>query len=123
MTRQSASLILVLVVAALCGGCAWIVPTSTQQEWADRLAASENAIKNNRTDMENIAELSKGNQLSLNSALEKWSATDLTAGSDAAFNRGEIERTYQAQVDALNSLRDVGQDLALLRDEIEEGGF
>jgi len=121
--RRGAVSILMAVVALWCGGCAWIVPTGTQQEWADRLAAAESSIKRSRSDIEAAAGTTKANQLALNSALEICSEKDVTAGLDARYNEGEIQKYYKAQIDALTSIGDVEQDLALLRDEIEEGGF
>lgn len=123
MTRRSAVSILMAVVALWCGGCAWIVAPGTQQEWADRLAAAETTIRDNRIDIEGAAETTRANQIALNSALEVCSKDDPSVALDAIYNEGEIKKYYTAQMDAVELLKDVGQDLALLRDEIEEGGF
>lgn len=123
MSRRGATLILTAVVALWCGGCAWIVAPGDRAEWGSRLAAAENLIKANRLDIESAAGTTKANEIALNSALEVCSEKDVTAGLDARYNEGEINKYYTAQMEAAERLKDVGQDLALLRDEIEEGGF
>jgi hypothetical protein len=120
---RRASALGVLVVAMILQGCAYVVSPDTQAQWADRLAAAETTIQNNRLDIEAAAGTTRANQIALNSALEICSEKDVTAGLDARYNEAEIQKYYQAQIDALDRLKDVGQDLALLRDEIEEGGF
>lgn len=121
MTRQSASLMLAMVVAILCEGCAWIVAPDTQREWADRLAAAETTIMANRGRLDIIGTAGHRNCLNFIEEIDALDGAD--DGKVKAYNIEQVERWNADQRESLSAIRDAEQDLALLRDEIEEGGF
>ena len=120
MARRGAALILTAVVALWCEGCAWIVAPDTQQEWADRLAATEATISADRKRLEFDAEKGKTNCMAFIDEIDALDGDD--DGSVKRYNVDQINLWHGDQMEKLESIKDCEQDLALIRDEIEEGG-
>lgn len=123
MARRGASLISVAVVALWFGGCSWIVSPDTQQGWADRLTAAEGNLKQERLDIEAAGNAARSNQLGFIDDIHSLRPNDNAADLDADDSRSQILQWSQSQSDATDKIKDIEQDLALLRDEIEEDGF
>lgn len=121
MARRGAALITIAVVALSCWGCSWVVLPDTRQNWADRLAAAENNLKQERLDIEKAGYAARENQLEF---IRSIAAKDLEyAANEATGDRDQILQWSQSQSDATESIKDIEQDLALLRDEMSEEGF
>lgn len=120
-SRRGAALILVMVVASLCGGCSWIVAPDTRQNWVDRLEAAESNLKQERLDIEAAGYAARENQLEFirSIAAHDW----IYATTEAAGDRDQILQWSQSQSEATGAIKDIEQDLAILRDEMSEEGF
>lgn len=121
MTRRGASLTISAVVALVLEGCSWIVLPEERQGWADRLAAAENNIKLERIEIDRAGKAAMDNQLEFISAIASHD-TDY-AVNEAPYDRGQVIEWSKSQEDATTKIKDIEQDMALLRDEIEEDGF
>lgn len=110
-----------LVFALWCGGCAYIVTPSQRAEWVDRLASAEGAISSNRTEVQRVNDMAYNNQLALNNGIHALEG--LAGDADAEFNKTEIRKWSTAHETATGNIKDAERDLALLRDDIEGGGW
>lgn len=120
-SRRGAVLTIMAVVALWCEGCSWIVAPDTRQEWADRLRATEATIAVDRSRLEFTVEKGKTNCMAFIDEIDALDGDD--DGSIKRYNIDQINLWHGDQIDRLESIKDCEQDLALLRDEIEEGGF
>lgn len=109
------------VVALVLEGCSWIVAPDKRQNWVDRLAAAENNLKQERLDIEKAGYAARENQLEF---IRSIAAKDLEyATTEAAGDRDQILLWSKSQDEACTSIKDIEQDMALLRDEMSEEGF
>ena len=143
-SRRGTALVVAAVVALLYGGCSWIVLHSTRSAWTDRISAAENNIKKYRQDIESAGHAARENQLGFiddivyarrtSGGLESVfdgvlgnsvkGATDEDAIEvDARDSRDQVLKWSKSQEKATDGIKDIEQDLALLRGEIEEEGF
>jgi len=63
MARRGVALTMSVVVALVLEGCSWVVLPDTRQNWADRLEAAENNLKQERLDIEAAGYAARENQL------------------------------------------------------------
>lgn len=122
-SRRGAALTLSVVVALVLEGCSWIVLPEERQGWADRIAAAENNLKQERLDVEAAGNAARSNQLSFIDDIHSLRPNDNAADLDADDSRSQVLQWSKSQSEATDKIKDIEQDLALLRDEIEEDGF
>ncbi len=112
-----------VVVALVLEGCSCFIHPDTRANWAERLAAAENNIKQERLDIEAAGNAARSNQLGFIDDIHSLRPNDNAADMDADYSRGEVLKWSKSQSEATEAIKDIEQDLAILRDEMSEEGF
>jgi len=144
---EGAALTMSVVVALVLEGCSWIVAPDTRQNWVDRLEAAESNLKQERLDIEAAGRAARENQLGFISDIESLKCQPIEYGGyettpghkqydhELTFidcdkvkeqcnnDRDQILQWSKSQDEACTSIKDIEQDMALLRDEMSEEGF
>ena len=100
--------------------------------WTERLKAAETNLKQERFDVEAAGNAARQNQLGFidDIVYSRTSQRGIEGAlgedaieADARDSRDQVLKWSKSQEKATDGIKDIEQDLALLRDEIEEGGF
>lgn len=132
MARRRAAIVIIGVVALYFNGCSFIVSPQKRGEWRERLAAAEKNLKNERLDIEAAGKAATSNQLGFIDDIvylrklridPPLSMNEEQIEADAIDCRNQVLLWSKSQQDACEKIKDIEQDMALLRDDMEEGGF
>lgn len=97
-----------------------VVPQWKRDNWADRMAAAEHNLSVSADEISKLTNIAEEDLLLWsNSAADRegWPDEDLEDTRTGIRERMAQQRKFTAVVN------DVSQDLAMIRDEIEEGGW
>lgn len=123
ITRRGAALLSVAVVALWIEGCAWIVAPDVRQDWCDRLAAAQHNLSQERADIEVAGDAARLNQLGFIEDIRSLRPDNEQTNADAFDSISEISKWSESQKGATDAIKDIEEDLSILKDEIEVGGI